>query len=357
MLRKASFDLNTVPFSVELLFEPLQQNHINFKLSLSNDFLDAQKIPLDKLETIFDGRLQDKLRGDLSIYTLYLRKGNDIKMQALFKGLEFDFRNLKEKYLKAGDLELVKVNTGKIQQLNFHDFSSSVDIGRDKIEINDLSFKGYNAKLNGSIKLNTKDEASLFVRFNGSGLDVKTVMQDINVSDKLLSGTMEATVVFDNLQKEFLVGDCKITGGVAKLDLVADILKLPSLKRVNFDVMQSSFSISKDTVSVGKIKLKNPQISLDSSWNSNGKIEGSLDLKASADLLNESRAFKRLLQLTQNKKQYIEFNFLLGGIPNSVRAMWMKGEFKDKIAEGLSSAMKRRIEKELDHLVEELSYE
>lgn len=103
------------------------------------------------------------------------------------------------------------------------------------------------------------------------------------------------------------------------------------------------------------MKLNNPDIMLDASWNTNGKIDGLLNLEVSSELLSQSRPFKKLLNLTRTKKPYIDFDFSLGGIPKTVRAMWMKGEFKDKIKEGLPAWVKRKIERELDNLVEELS--
>ena len=278
-------------------------------------------------------------------------------MRANFKNIEFDYKNPEEKGLKADTIELTKTSVSKTQRLNFSNLDSRVYIGRDKIEIKDLNLSGYNAKINGSVNLNTKDAAYVNVVLEAAGLDVKTLMPDVNVSDKLLSGKMNARVVFDNRKDEFITGNCRITDGTANLELVADILKLPSLKSVSFDLLDSRFSISKDTVSMGDIILKNPDITLDSHWNSNGKIEGALNLRVASRLLGESKPFKRLLNLIQTEKPYIDLSFLLGGIPKTARAMLMKGEFKDKIKEGLPAWAERRIERELEILVDELSSE
>ena len=356
-LSKISLDLNAVPLNIESSADISDEAGIKIKLSLPNEFLAVQSLPLENLEAIFEGKLKNTLAGDLNINALYLRKNYSLNMQAYFKNIEFDYKGLKDKYLKADIIELTKKSATKTQKLNFANLDSGVYIGRDKIEIRDLAFYGYNTKLKGNVNLNTKKEAYLNVALEGTGLDVHTLMQDVNVSDKLLSGKMDVKVEFDNRKEDFLIGDCRITEGTAKLDLVANILRLPSLKMVNFDLINCRFSISKGIVSMDEMKLSNPDITLDSHWNTNGKIEGVLNLKVSSGLLSESKPFKKLLNLTQTKKPYIDFSFLLGGIPKTVRAMWVKGEFKDKIKEGLPAWIRRRIERELDSIVDELSGE
>jgi len=356
-LDKVYLKLNTVPLNIKLLINISDEPDIALSISLLREFLTAQNLPLARLEAVFNGKIKKTLQGELKLDALYIRRGLKLNMQAYFKNIDFDYSSREEKYFRAGVIELIKDNTLKIQKLSFTNFKSKVYLGKDRIELKELNFYGYNALLNGKINLNVGDKTALIFTLEGIGLDVKTLMQDINISNKLLSGSMDTKVMFDNQQKGFLEGECYIKDGVADLDLVANILKLPSLKKVNFDLLESHFSLSKETVRVNEIKLVSPDVMLNTSWDTNGKIDGILNLKIASGLLNQSKAFKRLLALTEIKKPYIDFSFLLGGVPDSVRVMWMKGEFKDKIKEGLPDWAKKRIENNLDKLIDGMANE
>jgi hypothetical protein len=179
-------------------------------------------------------------------------------------------------------------------------------------------------------------------------------MRDINISNKLLSGKMGAKIAFDNRNNEFLKGQCAIKGGIVDLGIVANVLNLPPLKRVNFENIDIAFSLLKNIIKVSEIKLTSKDVLMDGAWDTDGKIEGVLNLKISSQLLNQFPTFKKLILLTKIKKPYIDFNFLLGGLPETVRVMWLKGEFKDKITQELPPWAKRSVENSLNKMVDEL---
>ncbi len=354
---KAYLELNGVPLNIKLSTRLSNEPEVGLNISLPKDFLVSQNLPLEKLEGEFNGKLKKTLQGDLKINALYLRKGLGLNMRASFKNIDFDYSNPKEKYLKADSVELTKDSASKIQKLNFSNLESKIYFGKDSFEFKKLNFCGYNALLSGAIKLHPKDEASLTVLLEGVGLDIKTVMQDINISDKLLSGTMDIKITFDNQQKDFLSGTCHIKDGTANLKLLADALRLPALKKLGFDIIDGRFSISKEKIKVDEIKLTNPDISLDAFWQTNATIDGRINLKIASGLLSQSVPFKKILDLTQIKKSYIDFSFSLGGIPKTTRVMWLKGEFKDKIKQDLPAWVKRRIENSLDKLIDGMDNE
>lgn len=350
-------ELNEVPLNIELSTIISDEIDIALKASILKDFLSYQGIPLDKLEAVFKGRLKNTLQGELELNALHVRKGMNLNMCTRFKKVNFDYKSLKEKYFIADTVELTKDNASKIQKLNFSNLKAKVYTSRDKIEIKGLNCYGYNSKLSGDINLNIAGKTSLIIALEGIGLDVKTVMQDINISDKLLAGVMDIKIAFDNQQKDFFTGTCYIKEGTANLKLVADIVGLPALEKVNFDTIDGRFSISKEIIKVDEIKLANPDIALNASWQTNAKIEGILNLKITSELLSQSPPFKKLLNLTGIKKPYIDFSFLLGGIPKAVRVMWLKGEFKDKIKQDLPNWVKIKIENELDKMLDALPNE
>ncbi len=354
---KAYLELNGVPLNIKLSTLVSNEPGVGLNISLPKEFLISQNLPLEKLEGEFNGKLKKTLQGDLKLNALYVRKGLDLNMRASFKNIDFDYSSPEEKYFRADTIELTKDSASKIQKLNFSNLESKIYFGKDRVEFKKLNFCGYNTLLSGVIKLHPKDEASLTVLLEGVGLDVKTVMQDINVSDKLLSGTMDIKIAFDNQQKDFLSGTCHIKDGAANLKLLADALRLPALKKVNFDIIDGRFSISKEKIKVDEIKLASPDIALDASWQTNANIDGRINLKIASGLLSQSPPFKKMLDLTQIKKSYIDFSFSLGGMPKTPRVMWLKGEFKDKIKQDLPAWVKRRIENNLDKLIDGMDSE
>lgn len=348
-------ELNDLPLNFILKTDVSDKPRIDLKVSVPKEFLYSQQLPLDKLEVIFNGKLKKTLMGNLEISALYKRKAMHLDMKAYFKNIDFDYANLKEKYFRADSLELIKSNVNKVQRLNFTDLKTKLIVNKNKIEIGELKFCGYNGALNGRLDLDMIGKTSLVFMLNGAGLDVKALMQDINISNKLLSGNMDIKIAFDNRVEEFLKGRCYIKDGTTDLDVLLGILKFPSLKGVNFDIMHTYFSISKNIIKVRGVKLLSPDVMLNAYWDTNNRINGVLNMKMSSEFLKTSTQFRKLLNLTRIKKPYIDFGFSLGGLPDVVRFRWRKDEFKDKLDSALPAGIKKSIQANLDKTLEDLS--
>lgn len=347
--------INKIPLKIQSTLAISEAPDIALNISLAEDFLTSYDLPLKKLELIFNGRLKKNLEGDLKIDTDYVRKDSDLNMQAYFKNISFDYSNPKEKYFSCEAVELVKDSGYKIQKLNFANLESKIYLNENGIKIKQLNFYGYGSSLSGELSLETKNKASLKFVLEGNGLDVKSLMQDIMISDKLLSGSMDIKVAFDNQQKDFLKGSCYIKKAAADLDILAAIVKLPSLNNVDFDSIKAIFSLSKTAIKVEEIKLLSPDVICEAHWDTNSKIDGLFRLKMAAELLKKSESFRKLINLAKINDPYIEFSFLLGGMPRAVRIMWLKGEFKDRIEQGLPDWIERRIEKDLNKMIDDLA--
>lgn len=349
--------INDLPLNVEMqIGNILKENpDLYFFMSLPKEFFSLRRLPLGRLDILLKGRLNTTLSGSLEISVSYLRKDLELNMRACFEDIDFDYRNPKEKYFKAKKIGLTKSNGLKTQKLAFFDLKSIVCVNKGNIAMKDIGFSGYNGNLNGWINLDTEGKPLLDIALRGLKLDVKTLMDDMNLSDKILSGSMNARVVFNNYAKEFLQGYCYIQNGVANLQTFTEVIKLPPLKNTNFDIMHAYFSISREAIKVRGVKLYGSDIMLNAYWNIKSGVEGTVNLKIASKVLNQSRQFKKLLRLTKIKTPYIDFKFLLGGIPKATRFMWAKGEFKEKLQKSLPAWIKRTIENRLDKAIDELS--
>lgn len=347
--------VNSLPLNIKLEANASEENNITLDISLPKEFLHSQSLYLDRLKFVFNGKIKNTLRGELEIDSLYATPHTDLNIRAYFKDIDFDYRQ-NEKYFKADTVELIKDNAYGIQKLRLSDLKTAICLGKNRIEAKELNFKGYNGIIRGAINLDIKDKgSSLTLVLKGSGIDAKALMQDISVSNKLLAGIMNINIAFDNRLNESLMVRCYIENGAVDLNTFASAVKFPSLKNVEFNIMHIFFSISRDIIKIRGARLSSPDIKLNAYWDTNGKIKGVFNLKLSYELLKQSAEFRKLLKLTKIKKPYIDFKFLLGGIPEAVRFMWLKGEFREKLRSALPEGIKKSIESRLDKMIETVS--
>jgi hypothetical protein len=347
--------INGMPLNIKIQTSKTYEPNISLNLSVPPEFFSAQSVSLRKFEVIFNGKIKKALLGNLEFNVLYVRKGRNLDMRAYCKNLEFNYENPKERNLRVESIELIKDNKTKIQKLNLSNLRAKVYLRKKLIELKELKFSGYNGIFAGEINLDMADKVTMTVALKAQALDVKTLMQDVNISDKLSSGTMNLKIMFNNRLTEFLKGRCFIKEGVANLDAFAAIVKLPPLTQTKFNIMHAYFSISRNMIKIRAIKLDSPDIRFNAYWDMNGKIYGILNLKVASELLNQSPPFKKLLRLTKIEKPFIDLSFILGGVPEAVRVMWMKGEFKEKIMRDLPAWVSKRIENNLEETIDELS--
>jgi hypothetical protein len=355
ILDNVRLKLNNLPLFMDMKIKLSKEPDIYLKMRLTKDFLVSQKLPLSKIEALFKGKISDTLTGNLEVKTVYLRKGSEFEMQANFNNIEFDYLGPKQKYLKIKNFELFKNNIDNIQKLIFENFESKVELPQDYLNIKNINFTGYSGTLKGALSVELGDKPNLNLILNGYNLDIKKLTQDMQLTNKFLSGNLNTKIEFNNYAREFLKGDCYVSDGTIDLSALAEAVKLPSLENINFNIVHVYFAVSRELVKMRGIKLSSPDIRLNAFWNIDNRIEGVMNAKISAALLNKSPQFQKLLSISRVDKPFIDFKFLLGGTPKTMRAMWMKGDFKEKLEQESPEWVKRRIEMGLDKMVDDLS--
>lgn len=348
--------LGKVPLAFNLKISANNEPDIYLDASLSKEFFDSQDLPIKKLNLVLDGKIKNTLTGSLRINALYARKDSVFNLQANLGGLEFDYLNPQEKFFKIENLALLKENAvdePNPQRLNFSGFSARINLAEKKLDIKDIKFNGYNGRLWGEINFSLIDKAMLKFVLNSRGLDVYALMRDMYITKKILSGKLDTKVFFNNLEKDFLRGTCYIRNGIVDLDVLANTVNLPPLKDRDFNTAHVYFAVSKKLIKIRGVRLSGPDLIMNAYWNINSRINGNLNLKIASEVLKKSAQFNKLFLLTKIKRPYIDFKFLLGGIPDAMRIMWLKGEFKEKLEETLPPRIKRAIEVNLNKLINE----
>ncbi len=354
LLNQAHLLLDSLPLDMQLSAKISDQPEFSLRADFLEGYFQSNNLPLTKLQAQFNGKITSYLTGDLKINARYTRKDTSLDLRALLKDIYFDYANPERKTFSASSLELTKGAAPGMQKLKFQDLKSEIHLEKNRINIRGIRLLGYDAPLGGELNLLITDKPSLTFAMEGKGLDVKTLMQDSNISDKLLSGKMEVNIAFDNRRQEFLEGSCYIKDGSADLQAIEEVIKLPPLNK-DFESIGVNFSLTKERTIVKQMEMLNKDFMLGASWSTNTNLEGKLYLKISTQLLNKSATFRRLLRLTKIQKPYIDLSFLVGGIPRAPRIMWLKGEFRDKIKEGLSAGTKSSIQENIDKTIDELS--
>lgn len=348
------YDANNLPYNITAEIGLSDEPEIQFGLYLPKNFFSAQNIPLDKLEANFKGTIKDALTGSLEIKAFYAKAGPGFNIAIDFKNIYFDYASPKAQHFKT-DIVLIKNNAYLSQKLTLEGLAATIIKNKDEISIPDIVLTAYGAKLNGSAKADLSAKPHLTLSFKGTGLDVKKIMEDTQITDKLLSGDMDARIFFDNRKDTFLKGYCRIKNGAVDLNTLASAVKFPSLNLSGFYIMEAFFSCSNDLVKIRGVKLYSKDLMFNGFWDIGATLKGALNMAVSSKLLNQSPSFRKLLSIADINKPYIDFKFLLAGQPQALRFMWAKGEFKEKIESGLPGWIKRRIQKSLNESIDEVS--
>lgn len=349
------YDAGGLPYRVNAKITLSQEPQVELGLYLGRDFFAPQNIPLDKLEIGFNGKVSGALTGSLEIKAFYAKTQPGFNIAANLQNIFFDYAGPKEQHFKT-DIILIKNNAYLSQKLTLNGFTAVIAKNKDQINITDISLAAYGARLNGSAKLDFRDVKPHFtLKLKGAGLDVKAIMEDTKITNKLLSGDMDTWILFDNRKREFLKGYCRVKNGTVDLNVLASAVKFPSLNLSGFYIMEAFFSCSNDAASVRGVKLYSKDLKFKGFWNISPALKGAVNMAASSQLLSQSPSFRKLLSIADINKPYIDFKFLLAGQPQALRFLWAKGEFKERLEQGIPGWIKRRIQNSLNESINEVA--
>lgn len=354
-IKNMFFVFNSLPVNINFESSHPEGSGILLQLSLPRDFLARQNLPLEGLEAVFRGTVADTLQGKLELKALYKRQGSNLQIQANLNNLNFDYYNLGEKHLKIAEIELVK-NDGIVpQRMFFADLDSILNTSKDRFSIKNLTCKGYNGIIKGRMNLDSKDKVVLSIALSGEDFDMQALSGDIAPNAEPVSGTLVLKASFNNSRKDFFTGTCLVKNGIINLDKLAEIINFPSLKNVYFEAMHFCFVASKTKVKIGGLRLISPEVIVTAFVDETNSLKGSLSAKINTEFLKKSPPFEALINLTKIKGPYIDFKFLIGGIPKAPRFIWLKGEFKRKLEKRLPNWVKRSIETRLNPAIDNLA--
>ena len=248
----------------------------------------------------------------------------------------------------------------KLRKLEFYDLKGLFSLTDNKLSFENLNLKGYTGQIVLDVMLNLVQASPIFYTvLSVEDIDTEKLIQDLSIP-KNISGRIYAKTIINNNSRDYLNGLVDIkegnVSGITILDALADFMRLPKLKSIDFEDLHANFKIYKDGLKKYYFKLFNKDISLDASLfiDKDDNMEGSLNTSISENFLRESGQFRLLLNMLENQAPFIDFGFKIGGVTGAPRFSWLKNEFKQGLERILSKGRQKILEDSINSMVDEL---
>lgn len=355
-LENFSLKLNTLPLACKGKAVFTDTCSFSATVTLPKHFVVAQKFPIENIQAIVDGVVGKELSGNLFIEAMSKAGEGPLKLHLILKDIRISPKDsFARSPLTVQSLDFESIGAAAVQKLHFSDCKGMINFSKSGCSLSDLVFRGYGGMGRATFTLNPKNKNILVGNVFASKMDAKEITQDLRITKKLLSGSLDAKIRFSFPDKEFMRGVSFINDGMIDLGELSNAVKLPPLQATYFKQLHLYCAVSNTLVKIRGVKLTSPDITLNAFWDFEKNIHGILNMKVSKDLLSLSPQFKKLISITGTQAPYIDFKFLLGGTPKAMRALWAKGVFKQRLEQSLPSWIKRRIEVNLDDMINELA--
>lgn len=375
----------------EILIERLDCSLNNNPISLSGRLTLLGPIFVDVQLYFNPLRLKGELLQDCKEAVLRIK--GELEHNA-FKGnasLGLDFINKKDDILSFASAEL------DCQGVNFYyDSYPLINMSIDKSNIvyrtENSSYEVFLENMDSKLDLGDAKKGSQLVKFSSDLYDgvlegdlaVSTSQSLIGINSNLrlknisaeklkqilehfskVHGNLSAEVQFSNYPSLVLGGSLILKDGYisdfAFFKWLSDLFDLPLLRKIDYNNASTDFSVNADSASLNKIKLDSPDLHLSGYFNlhSNNLVNSALSLDFSKQLLGKSSKFKPLLKLLSrnNDLSSLRFDFQLSGRLQGMNFKWQESDFKEELQELIPDYVERRIERNIDKIINSISAE
>jgi len=273
-----------------------------------------------------------------------------------------DFLRISAKKLKISE-KLSSQNEATIKDvLEFNNLRWDIIFDPGFLTIREFNCYGYGGEIRayGTLDFTKPFIYNLSLVLNNIEIEEIKRFYPINCS---LSGRMNGRLLFQNKGPDYIKGIVGIKNAQLRdlepLDQTADFLGINSIKHIEEANILTEFESDKDGFYINKLDLNALGIILKSNLNINKKhwIDGRISLSLSRNFLEESDKFRLLLKLAQEESSMIDFDFRATGFPGSLRIQLLEGEFRDKLMGKLNRDIQRRIEVEINKVINSLEDE
>jgi len=364
VIDQLNFTLNNIPVTlngnISLLDPPTLNADISFRHS---NFGRGRDIFFEKANVHLTSTWKDKVLTSNGQMDVNFIEHSDLSFspdntQISFEGLKFYFdQNRRASVdLDRGDI-IYRANANE-HRVSIKNFKAVADTRMEGLKIIELNAPFYNGSLTGEVRFDsTQDPTIVTSHIELNGMDTDT-LEELLVHFAKFNGLMSSTMDIALLPHLDLRGNITITDGQMTdfnfFNWVSDSFRLPALKAIDFKKASAQFSISKKYIQFRDIRLKNPDVNIEGYFDIDHQnlVSSEITLALSQDLLRKSPKFKPVLKMFSEEDSYLDFDFRLSGSVDAMNFQWVPSVVKKKIQTRIPDFIERKIERNIDLLME-----
>lgn len=172
-----------------------------------------------------------------------------------------------------------------------------------------------------------------------------------------IEGNLASRINYQNEPDTKIIGQLLIRDGYLHdfdfFNWLADFFEIPSLAKMDFDVLTADFSVDEEVSKLENINANYKGVSLRGYFRlfANDLVASKLSLGLSREILQESPRFNSLLNLLGQGFNSLSFDFQLSGLFKDLNFKWLESEFKEKLKEKIPDFIERGIERKIEAII------
>jgi len=359
-----NFTLNNIPVmlsgNISLLDPPTLDVNLSFRHShLGRD----QDVFFKKADAHLTSTWKDRVLNTNGKMDIYFIEHSDLSFspdnaQITFEGLKFYFDQNKRASVDLASGDIIYRANANEHRVSIKNFKAVADTKMEGLKIVEFSAPFYNGSLNGEMRFDsTQDPLIVTSHIELNSVDTDT-LEELLVHFAKFNGRMSSTMELALIPRLDLRGNITITDGQMTdfnfFNWVADSFRLPALKVIGFKKASARFAISKKYIQLRGIRLKNADVNIEGYFDIDHQnlVSSEITIALSQDLLRESPKFKPVLKIFGEDDIYLDFDFRLSGSVDAMNFQWVPSAVKKKIQTRIPDFIERKIERNIDSLME-----
>jgi len=283
------------------------------------------------------------------------------KVEIVFKNLSL-FNNDDEKMRMSFDeAALSYISGNNAYNMSLKDFITLIQIENEMIKFVEVNSAIHDGILQGKGVLDaTQMPFKSYFDARISGVSANKLHNLIMYCSKIY-GELSSQIHYTSYPNPRLSGKVVINDGLLDniifFKWVADFLTIPSLSVVNFDTLSAEFIIGDEAASLENIDLKSKDVNLEGYFTlyENDLVSSKLSLVFAKELLLDSVKLRRLINSLDKDVSSVSFHFQLSGLFQAMNFKWLESDFKQTLQDLLPRWMERRLEGEIEKIIESIS--
>jgi len=359
-----NFSLNNIPVTLSGNISLLDPPTLDADLSVRHPRANSGKdVFFEKADIHLTSTWKSKILNTNGQMDIYFVEHSDLSFspesaQIILSDLQFHFDRSKRAVINLAKGDILYRTNANEHRVLIEDFTAVADTKKAGLKIIELNAPFYDGFLNGEMRFDSTQIPSRItshIELNNVNTDA---LEELFVHFAKFNGHMSSTMEFTNVPHLDLSGEVTITDGQMTdfkfFNWVADSFRLPALKAIDFKKASAQFSINKEYVQLRDIRLKANDVGIEGYFGINHQnlVTSEITIALSQDLLGESPKFKPILKIFDEEDSYLDFDFQLSGSVDAMNFQWVPSEVKKKIQIRIPDFIERKIEKNIDSMME-----